>query len=51
MTPAHYATLFFGLLAVAALLYAMHVRGIADDLEARLRDANDLIDDLLEVDE
>ena len=46
-----FAVIILGLAAVAALLYAMYARGIVDDLEARLRDANDLIDELLEVEE
>lgn len=45
------AVTLFGLLAVAAMLYAMQMRGIADDLQAQLTDAHALITDLIMEDE
>lgn len=39
------------LCAVAAMLYAMQLRGVADDLQAQLTDAHALITDLIMEDE
>lgn len=51
MTPATITTIAALALAIAAMLYAMHWRAVADELQTQLTDANELITDLILGDE
>lgn len=51
MTPAIVATLLFGTLAVAAMLYAMQVMDENERLRATIRDYIEIINDLILEDE